>query len=157
MLQCVAACCSVLQCVAACCSVLQFVAACCSVLQCVAVCCSVLQCVAVCCSVLLQDLPLRVRQSRAEGKRASEPSAAELQQPAHEIVAVSPTRRHILRISVICIQIYIWACVYMCACVCVFVCWCVWVCGCVGVCVCEREYVYVFFCVCVGMYIPTYL
>jgi len=37
----------VLQCVAACCSVLQRVAACCSVLQCVAVCCSVLQCVAI--------------------------------------------------------------------------------------------------------------
>ena len=77
-------CCSVLQCVAACCSLLQFAAvwpiqfsevwvvcvcghpyllsihtgvcvACCSVcsvLQCVAVCCSVLQCVTMCCSVL---------------------------------------------------------------------------------------------------------
>jgi len=49
LLQCVAACCSVLQC----CSELQCVAMCCSVLQCAAVCCSVLQCVAVCCSVLL--------------------------------------------------------------------------------------------------------
>jgi len=61
VLQCVAACCSVLQCVAAAyhmnkshhagasrCRVFAF---CCSVLQCVAVCCSVLQCVAVCCSV----------------------------------------------------------------------------------------------------------
>jgi len=58
---------SVLQCVAACCSVLQLNlwrihvphpadtgAVCCGVLQCVAVCCSVLQCVAVCCSVLWQ-------------------------------------------------------------------------------------------------------
>jgi len=46
----------VLQCVAACCSVLQRVAVCCSVLQCVAVCCSVLQCVAVCCSVYFQTI-----------------------------------------------------------------------------------------------------
>jgi len=52
MLQCVAACCSVLQCIAVCCSVFHCVAACCSVLQSVAVFCSVLQCVAVCCSVL---------------------------------------------------------------------------------------------------------
>jgi len=37
----------VLQCVAACCSVLQRVAVCCSVLQCVAVCCSVVQCFSV--------------------------------------------------------------------------------------------------------------
>ena len=59
MLQCVAACCSVLQCVAVCreriCGnvsptlpgtiVLQGVAVCCSVVKCGAVCCSVLQCV----------------------------------------------------------------------------------------------------------------
>jgi len=77
VLQCVAACCSVLQCVAAVVvyvvschlvvwhdtsqldiskrklyMICQCVAVCCSVLQCVAVCCSVLQYVAVCCSVL---------------------------------------------------------------------------------------------------------
>jgi len=80
VLQCVAACCSVLQCVAVpyvidsnvkcdlymknrihviCCIVILFVEILsCSVLQCVAVCCSMLQCVAVlhcnamCCSVL---------------------------------------------------------------------------------------------------------
>jgi len=45
VLQCVAACCSVL---AVCCSVLHCVG---SVLQSLTVCCSVLQCVAVCCSV----------------------------------------------------------------------------------------------------------
>ena len=38
----------VLQCDAACYSMLYCAAVCCSVLQCVAVCCSVLQCVAVC-------------------------------------------------------------------------------------------------------------
>jgi len=43
---------SVLQCVAACCSVLHRVAVCCSELQCLAACCSVSQRVAVCCSVL---------------------------------------------------------------------------------------------------------
>jgi len=74
VLQCVAACCSVLQRVVArmsslatwCCSVVQYVVTCCSaeshawhrfrccvagVLQCIAVWCSVLQCVAGCCSV----------------------------------------------------------------------------------------------------------
>jgi len=40
----------VVQCVAACCSVLQYAAG--GVLQCVAVYCSVVQCVAACCSVL---------------------------------------------------------------------------------------------------------
>ena len=69
MVQCVAACCSVLQCVAVCCSFLQSLCSCqesyleiceaeshrekvtgrCSVLKRVAMCCSVLQCVAVCC------------------------------------------------------------------------------------------------------------
>ena len=44
MLQCIAACCSVLQCVAVHCIVRQCVAVCCSVLQCVAVCCVELQC-----------------------------------------------------------------------------------------------------------------
>jgi len=80
VLQCVAACCSVLQrpnaisctviifhvgvyitcllyrarCVAVCCSVLQRVGACCSMLQYVAVCCSALQCVAVIgCTVII--------------------------------------------------------------------------------------------------------
>ena len=62
MLQCVAACCSVLQCVHTRDTTRSqtgghmtreaSVAVCCSVLQCVAVCCSVLQCVAV--SVVLQ-------------------------------------------------------------------------------------------------------
>ena len=55
MLQCVAACCSVLQSVAVCCSVLQCVVVCCSVLHCVAIiaiCCNILQYVAMCCSVL---------------------------------------------------------------------------------------------------------
>jgi len=67
VLQCIAACCSVLQCVATWvsvnCSALHYAAGSQSVwspslnhvigvLQCVAVCCSVLQCVAVCCSVL---------------------------------------------------------------------------------------------------------
>ena len=66
MLQCVAACCSVLRGVAVCirmfvcdssacaaigCIVLQCAAVCCSVLQ--SVCCNVLQCVAVCCSQCL--------------------------------------------------------------------------------------------------------
>ena len=41
MLPRVAVCCSVLQCAAACCSVLPRVAVCCSVLQCAAACCSV--------------------------------------------------------------------------------------------------------------------
>ena len=44
MLQCVAACCSVLQCIAVCCSVLRSDAVCCSELQCVAI---VYNCVAV--------------------------------------------------------------------------------------------------------------
>ena len=65
MLQCVAACCSVLQRVAACLQhyasslqffdnacVVRYFALCCSVLQRVATWCSVLQCVAACCSVL---------------------------------------------------------------------------------------------------------
>jgi len=75
VLQCVAACCSVLQrvtvttferaiarcvgsvlqCIAICCSIFQCaVAVCCSsvLLQCAALCCSVLHCVAVCCSML---------------------------------------------------------------------------------------------------------
>jgi len=66
VLQCVAACCSVLQreiseivdvyewrpVVAMCRSLLQCVAMCRSVFLCVPVCCSVLQCVAVCCSVM---------------------------------------------------------------------------------------------------------
>ena len=63
MLQCVAACCSVLRCISYGTvalpnapspgrGVLQCQSACCSVLQCVAAWCSVLQCVAVCCSVV---------------------------------------------------------------------------------------------------------
>ena len=67
--------CSVLQCVAACCSMLQFSAldneAISSELQCVAACGSVLQCVAACCSALQfstlgneaissENLPLRL-------------------------------------------------------------------------------------------------
>ena len=46
MLQCAAACCSVLQCVAVC------VAACSSVLQCFVACCHVSQCIAACCRML---------------------------------------------------------------------------------------------------------
>jgi len=45
--------CSVLQCVAACYSVLQYIIVCCSVLKRVAVCGNVLQCIAACCSVPL--------------------------------------------------------------------------------------------------------
>ena len=60
VLQCVAACCSMLQHVAACCSTLQHVAVCCAPRElllphvniCVAVRCSALQCVAACCSML---------------------------------------------------------------------------------------------------------
>jgi len=48
VLQCVAACCSVLQC-----EFMQIFGFTVSVLQRVAVCCSVLQCVAVCCSVCM--------------------------------------------------------------------------------------------------------
>ena len=68
MLQCDAACGSVLQCVAACCSVLQCVATCCSVLQCVAACCSVLQCVAACCSVLRGRLNSKLTFKTSEKK-----------------------------------------------------------------------------------------
>ena len=48
MLQCVAACLSVLQCIAVCCSVSQCAGLYCSVLQCVAVCLSVRDFIAVC-------------------------------------------------------------------------------------------------------------
>jgi len=73
VLQCVAACCSVLQCVAvspcrvSLCLPLRsrksqlyshLILMCCSMLQCVAVRCSVLQCVAVCCSVPLSLIQL---------------------------------------------------------------------------------------------------
>jgi len=56
VLQCVAACCSVLQCVAVCCCVLLCVAVCCCVLLCFAVCCSVLSIVAVCSSVRIWSM-----------------------------------------------------------------------------------------------------
>jgi len=45
--------CSVLQCVAVCFSVLQCIAVCCGVWQCVAVWCNVVQCVAACCNSTL--------------------------------------------------------------------------------------------------------
>ena len=57
---------SMLQCVAACCSVLQCVAVCCSVLQCVAVCCMLCTCVA---GRRVSDWQLRLMRAASRIKR----------------------------------------------------------------------------------------